>query len=145
MPSKYTYCIHVGCQKRAYYNYPLLRPSYCLTHKLEGMSSRIHAICVYPDCDVIASFNYPGQRKLLYCAHHKLPEMVNLKVMKCGYLNCNLFGSYCYLKLRHYSDIDYRCAKHKLDHMVKVKNMTIQQQDSRKQSRINLDLILEKI
>lgn len=145
MPRKYIYCNATGCQKRAYYNYPTLPPIYCIHHKQEGMSSRVHAICIHSGCTVIASFNYPDHKTLLYCEEHKLSEMINLKGLKCGYSNCKGYGTYCVV---NYSGNDYRCIKHKTSQMINVKQLTKKQRYSRQYTRLasnTLEQILNDI
>ena len=41
--------------------------------------------CIINDCKKISSFNYSGEKSLLYCNDHKLDTMVNIKK---GYLLC---------------------------------------------------------
>jgi hypothetical protein len=49
---------------------------------------RITKKCPGNNCNVVPSFNMPGETKGIYCLAHKLPDMVNVKFTKCLDKDC---------------------------------------------------------
>ena len=51
----------------------------------EGEIFKYKKYCIINDCKKISSFNYSGEKTLLYCNEHKLDKMINIKK---GYVLC---------------------------------------------------------
>ena len=51
----------------------------------EGDILKYKKYCIINDCKKLASFNYPGEKELIYCNEHKSDKMINIKK---GYLSC---------------------------------------------------------
>jgi len=118
-------CKSENCKYYALYNYENTddseyenRPLYCKYHKNEDMVCLLNQICEHEDCNLVASFNYFGQKRKLRCSKHKEDGMVDVKHPYCLEPNCDIFASFNYQGEKKY----LYCVKHKKDDMINVKN-----------------------
>jgi hypothetical protein len=78
-------CIDLSIDKpkRAYYNYPTLKPMYCASHKLDSdMRDLVSLNCLTPECYNRRQYNLPDL-KPMYCKGCATTEMVDLANNKC--------------------------------------------------------------
>lgn len=74
-------CSYEPCEVQACYNYDGLPPEYCKEHRMQGMINVNARLC--QDCDVHASFNFPGEERCLYCTNHKKLGMIGIYFKEC--------------------------------------------------------------
>ena len=52
----------------------------------EGQILKYQKYCIIDNCKKLSSFNYPGEKKILYCNEHKKNKMINIRK---GYKYCD--------------------------------------------------------
>jgi hypothetical protein len=86
-----TICKNADCKKQAYYNFADKKPSFCNSHKLEGMIDVKNPKCI--KCKLIRPhFNYPDEKKAIYYGDCKKPDMIDVKSTKCITNLCEQFS-----------------------------------------------------
>ena len=82
-------CLYDLCKKRASFDKPGGKGSYCFNHKTVDMINVRSKRCIFVDCDSISPvFDMPGG-KGSYCAKHKSDEMINVKNKHCLHEGCS--------------------------------------------------------
>ena len=72
-------CVHEGCKTNPNFGFPEDdRPTYCTTHKTNGMGDIKNKRCVCEGCKKQPAFGFPGERPT-YCDTHKQDGMENIK------------------------------------------------------------------
>lgn len=80
--SKYVkHCVFPGCTIIKEYRHPLCNyASHCWFHKTDIMQyKKAINICDRKCCRNYASFNYLGEKRVIYCGHHKKIGMVIIR------------------------------------------------------------------
>jgi len=84
---------------------------------LENMINIKAKRCLYVDCKIQPSYNYPRTKKSIYCASHKLENMIDIRTKRCIENGCEKHPSFNYETEK---TADY-CILHKLDNMINIK------------------------
>lgn len=102
------------CTTRASFGYSWERkPVACRLHANIDMINLISKKCIYPSCNLIASFgDITISRNPTHCSIHKLENMIDVNHC-CGVKDC-----YNKAKYGNYKKVAIRCEEHKEDHML---------------------------
>lgn len=128
---KYCRC----CTKRAIFGYESNKVLMCKDHKHDDMTNVTHKMCVDPECDLRANYNYKGLRDAIYCNEHKKDGMINIISKRCLDPTCNKVPNYNYKgKLN-----GLYCLDHKKEGMVDVRHQMCIASDCNKLANSNYD------
>jgi hypothetical protein len=108
-------CEYKDCEKRASYGYKILLR--CKSHILLNMIDLAHKSSKCNDCDIRASFGYPGTKKKIACTMHKTDDMVDLlnkMCKKCKLENKNNIAIYGFPNIKK----RIACKNHKTSDMI---------------------------
>jgi hypothetical protein len=108
-------CRCTFCHRKAYFG--INKAECCGIHKKQGMEDLIHKKCIYQDCNINPSFNYPDL-KAKFCYKHKSKGMINTKNSFCIIDGCNITASFNYSNKKK----GLYCFAHKENGMINVKN-----------------------
>lgn len=113
-------CKFPGCDKTASYgNEKDGIKVTCKEHRSPEMiylSSNIDNKCHEDDCEIVASYNYIGEKKGIFCNAHKKYGMVHLKTKKCAEKDCIKLALYGFEK----DKIKLYCKDHKKLNTIKL-------------------------
>lgn len=116
-----TRCKTDGCEKEATFGFPPKEKGkssreYCSHHKKDRMINLLykkHRKCIYPGCDIVPSFGFTSNRKVVACRKHSLSGMVSFTKSKfCVYPGCKSYPNFGYPSGKR----EY-CGLHKKDGM----------------------------
>lgn len=89
--------------------------------------------CHREKCVKHGSFNFPGEKKVLYCGNHSLPGMIDVYHSFCKHIGCKIQPTYN----KPTEKIGIYCREHKLKGMIDVKSRHCIYENCRKQSSYN--------
>ena len=105
-------CEIVGCNIRAYYNYPKTQPGKrCASHKCAGMVNVYNKTCRQQECLRRPVYNFPNEKRGVSCKEHSEKGMIDIQNPKCPI--CQRYGGSNFPGQK-----GIYCAKHALDGMV---------------------------
>ncbi|CAM9123268.1 unnamed protein product [Choristocarpus tenellus] len=111
-------CRQMGCIKGASFAYEGLKPQFCFTHRLRGMTG-LQSHCILEDCHRQAYYNFKGEKRAIYCSTHKQLGMLNVRHRLCEGAECPVTPTFSF------ADEKPRfCAAHKEPGMVDNKSRT---------------------
>ena len=80
-------CQYNDCTKLANFAFEGDKPSFCMTHRIDGMINVLTKCCRHNGCSITANFAFEG-KKAVYCATHRLQGMIDVKTRRCNTQGC---------------------------------------------------------